>query len=159
MVDAHTTMAGAVERARYREQRSLSQNTLSPIKSPAKSSASSPSKKKTNDRSNSSERRDSAPIHVASPSIKSTEPVAQTKGEFAKSAFELLEEFGGLADTITPSIEPVPSDSKLHTSHPSSPMRPPHFVSKSPLGIMADQEPENVSRYLSIVDVIVDANL
>ena len=152
-------MAGAVECARHREQRSLPQNTLSPTKSPAKSSASSPSEKKTNDRSNSSERRDSAPINLASPSIKSTEPIAQTEGEFAKSAYELLEEFGGLADTITPSIEPVPFDSKLHTSRPPSPMRPPHFVSKSPLGITADQEPENVSRYPSMVDVIVDANL
>ena len=138
MVDAYTTIAGAVERARYCEQRSLSQNTLPPIKSPVKSSASSPLKKKANDRSNSSERRDSAPIHVVSPSIKSTKPITQTKGEFAKSAFELLEEFGGLIDTITPSIEPVPSDLKLHTSYPSSPMRLPHFVSKSLLGIMAD---------------------
>jgi hypothetical protein len=75
MVDAYTTIAGAVERARYCKQRSLSQNTLLPIKSPAKSSASSPLKKKTNDRSNSSERRDSASINVASLFIKSTKPI------------------------------------------------------------------------------------
>jgi len=106
----------------------------------------------TNNQSNSSERRDSA-------SMKSTEPIAQTEGEIAKSAYQLLEEFAAPADTIIPSIEPVPSDSKLHTSRPPSPMRPPHFVSKSPQGISADQEPENVSKYSSMVDAIVDANI
>ena len=159
MVDAYTTMAGAMERTHRRKQRSLSQNTLSPIKSPAKSSASLPLKKKTNNQSNSSKRHNSAPINVASPSIKSTKPITQTKGKFTKSAYNLLEEFGGLADTITPSIKPIPSNSKLHPSHPPSPIRPPYFVSKSPLGITVDQEPENISRYPSIVDVIVDANL
>ncbi len=152
MVDAYTTIAGATERARRHKQHSLSQNTLSPTKLPAKSSASSRSKMKSNDQSNSSSRRDSAPI-------KSTEPIAQTEGEFAMSAYQLLEKFGRPADTITPSIETVPSDSKLHTSRPPSPMRPPHFVSESPLGIMADQEPENVSKYAFMVDVMVDANL
>ena len=145
-------MAGATERARRHEQRSLSQNTLSPTKLPAKSSASSRSKMKSNDQSNSSSRRDSVPI-------KSTEPIAQTEGEFAMSAYELLEKFGRPADTITPSIKPIPSDSKLHTSRPPSSMRPPHFISESPLGIRADQEPENVSKYASMVDVMVDANL
>jgi hypothetical protein len=141
MVDAYTTMAGATERARRREERSLSKNTLSP----AKSSASSRSKKKSNSQSDSSSRRDIAPIKVASGSIKSTKPVAQTVGGFAESVNQPLEEFAGPADTITPSIEPVPSDSKLHTSRPPSPIRPPNFISESLLGIRADKEPENVS--------------
>jgi len=139
MVDAYTTMAGAAERARRHEQRSLSQNTLSPKKSPAKSSASSRLKKKTND--------------------QSTEPIAETIGEFAKSAYQLLKEFGEPGNTIAPSIKPIPSNSKLHTSRPPSPIRPPHFISKSPVKIKADQEPENVSKYAFMVDVIVDANL
>ena len=152
MVDAYSTMAGATERARRHEQCSLSQNTLSPTKLPAKSSASSPSKMKSNDQSNSSSRRDSAPI-------ESTEPIARTEGEFAMSAYQLLEKFGRPADTITLSIEPIPLDLKLYTSRPPSPMRPPYFVSESLLGIRADQEPENVSKYASMVDVMVDANL
>jgi hypothetical protein len=49
MVDAYTTMAGAVERARCCEQRSLSQNTKTRINSPAKSFASLPLIKKIND--------------------------------------------------------------------------------------------------------------
>ena len=61
-------MVGAIERARYYKQRSLSQNTLSPTKLPVKSSASSPLKIKGNNQSNSSSRRNSAPI-------KSTKPI------------------------------------------------------------------------------------
>jgi len=49
MVDAYTTITGATERARRHEQHSLSQNTLSPTKLPAKSSASSRLKIKSND--------------------------------------------------------------------------------------------------------------
>ena len=97
----------------------------------AKSSASSRSKKKSNDQSDSSSRRDSAPIKAASGSIKSTKPITQTVGGFAESATQPIEESAGPIDTITPSIEPVPSDSKLPTSRPPSPMRPPNFVSES----------------------------
>ena len=152
MVDAYTTIAGAIERARCYEQCSLSQNTLSPTKLPVKSSASLPLKMKSNDQSNSSLRRDSAPI-------ESTKPITWTEGKFAMSAYQLLEKFGRPVDTIILSIKPVPLDLKLHTSRPPLPMRPPYFISESLLGIRADQELENVSKYASMVDVIVDANL
>jgi hypothetical protein len=72
IVDAYTTIAGAIERARRREKRSLLKNTLSPVKS----SASLRLKKKSNSQSNSSSRRDIAPIKVVSGSIKSTKPIA-----------------------------------------------------------------------------------
>jgi len=60
-------MAGAIECARYYKQRSLSQNTLSPIKLPIKSSASLRLKKKSNNQSNSSSRYNSTPIKPTKP--------------------------------------------------------------------------------------------
>ena len=60
-------MVGAIERARCREQRSLSQNTLSPIKLPVKSFASLYLKMKSNNQSNSSSRRNSTPIKPTKP--------------------------------------------------------------------------------------------
>ena len=98
---------------------------------PLKSSASLRSKIKSNNQSNSSSRRDSAPI-------KSTEPITQAKGEFTISTYQLLEKFGRPTDTITPSIKPIPLDLKLYTSRPYSLMRPPYFTSESLLRIRAD---------------------
>ena len=48
IVDAYTTIAGAIEYTRCYKQRSLSQNTLLPIKLPIKSSTSLRLKKKSN---------------------------------------------------------------------------------------------------------------
>ena len=142
VVDAYTTMAGAAERARRRNQRALSKTTLST----AKLAASLGSRKKSNDQSNSSSRRNSAKlvsgsIEPAAQPDGIPKPVAQAVGGFADSPTQPGEESAGPIE----SIEPMPSDSKLHTSRSPSPTRPPNFVSESPLGIRADEEPENVS--------------
>ena len=68
-------MAGAIEYTRRRKQRSLSQNTLLPIKSRAKSSTSLPLKEKSNNQVNLSSRRHSALIKVTAKSIKFTKPI------------------------------------------------------------------------------------
>ena len=102
--------------------------------------------KKSNNQSDLSLRCNSAKLISGSiePAVQPDgipKPVAQAVGGFADSPTQPGEESAGPIE----SIEPMPSDSKLHTSRSPSPTRPPHFVSESLLGIRADEEPENIS--------------